>query len=50
MYYTYIYIYIYIYEQMQSEAYLNLLLGGETQIFSLIQAQNVQVKFLVIFK
>jgi hypothetical protein len=29
-------------------AYLDLLLGG-TQIFSLIQAQNLQVKFLVIF-
>jgi hypothetical protein len=32
-------------------AYLDLLLeGGATQIISLIQAQNLQVKFLVIFK
>jgi hypothetical protein len=32
-------------------AYLNLLLGGKvTQIFSLIQAQNLQVKLLVLFK
>jgi hypothetical protein len=31
-------------------AYLDLLLGGETQFFFLIQAQNLQVKFLVIFK
>jgi hypothetical protein len=32
-------------------AYLDLLLGeGETQIFSLFQAQNLQVNFLVIFK
>jgi hypothetical protein len=34
-----------------TRAYLDLLLGGgETQIFSLIQAQHLQVKFLVIFK
>jgi hypothetical protein len=31
-----------------SGAYLDLLLGRATQVFSLIQAQNVQ--FLVIFK
>jgi hypothetical protein len=30
-------------------AYLYLLLEGGTQIFSLIQAQNLQVKLLVIF-
>jgi hypothetical protein len=36
----------------KSEAYLDLLLGGgrATQIFSSIQAHNLQVKFLVIFK
>jgi hypothetical protein len=33
-----------------SGAYLNLLLEGGNQIFSLIQAQNLQVKCLVIFK
>jgi hypothetical protein len=32
-----------------SGAYKDLLLGGGTQIFSLIKAQNVQVKFLLIF-
>jgi hypothetical protein len=31
-------------------AYLDLLLEGGTQNFSLIQTQNVQIKFLVIFK
>jgi hypothetical protein len=33
-----------------SGAYLDVLLGKATQIFSLIQAQNVHVKLLVIFK
>jgi hypothetical protein len=33
-----------------SGAYLDLLLGGATQIFSLIHVQNFQVKFLGIFK
>jgi hypothetical protein len=34
---------------INARAYLDLLLGG-TQIFSLIQAQHLQVKYLVIFK
>jgi hypothetical protein len=34
-----------------SGSYLDLLLGGgATEFFSLIEAQNLQVKFLVIFK
>jgi hypothetical protein len=33
-----------------SGAYLDLLLEGATQIISLIQAQHLQVKFLLIFK
>jgi hypothetical protein len=35
-----------------AEAYLDLLLGrgGATQFFSLIQVQNLQVKFLIILK
>jgi hypothetical protein len=40
-----------IYGMKTIGAYLDLLLGGgATQIFSIIQVQNLQVKFLVIFK
>jgi hypothetical protein len=36
---------------MAAEAYLEIPLGGmTTQIFPLIQAQNIQVQFLLIFK
>jgi hypothetical protein len=37
-------------DKIWSGAYIDLLLGEGNQIFSLIQAQNLQVKLLVIFR